>query len=232
MKQTTYRGKTFTYDDVLRALERFDAELRATFPDRHWVTYAIRHNDKDYPPKTIMRLVTGMHKVGSGGKPLNAHFEDLGFEIVTLDENGPVPVEGSTVEEAETETSFSLEYDMENALVNNLEQLEKGLRLYRDGNVTGQQFDTKEAGIIDLLAIDAHENLVVVELKAEDADRQVCGQIQAYMGWVKKNLAGGKKVRGIIVANDFTKRAVYAAEVVPDLSLKKYQISFRFTDAE
>ena len=60
---------------------------------------------------------------------------------------------------------------------------------------------------------------------------EVCGQIQAYMGWAKDNLAGDKKVRGIIIASDFTVRAVYAAKVVPDLSLKKYQISFRFTGA-
>ena len=116
---------------------------------------------------------------------------------------------------------------MENSLITNLEQLEKGLQLYRNNGVNGQQFDTKVAGRIDLLAIDANSNFVVIELKADEADRQVCGQIQAYMGWVKENLAGDKKVRGIIIANDFTVRAVYAAKVVPDLSLKKYQINFK-----
>lgn len=90
--------------------------------------------------------------------------------------------------------------------------------------------DTKVAGRIDLLAIDAQGDFVVVELKAEEADRQVCGQIQAYMGWVKENLAGDKKVRGIVIANAFTTRAIYAAKVVPNLSLKKYQISFKFAD--
>ena len=115
--------------------------------------------------------------------------------------------------------------------VANLEQLETGLRLYTEGGITGQQVDTKVAGRIDLLAVDRNSDLVVLELKAEEADRQVCGQIQAYMGWVKENLAGEKKVRGIIVASDFTVRAIYAAKVVPGLSLKKYQISFRFADA-
>jgi hypothetical protein len=64
-----------------------------------------------------------------------------------------------------------------------------------------------------------------------EADRQVLGQIQAYMGWVKENLAGDKKVRGMIIASDFSVRAVYGAKVVPNLSLKKYVVSFRFTDA-
>jgi endonuclease len=178
-----------------------------------------------------MRLVTGMHNVGSGGKPLNAHFENLGFTIITLDENDTsIPDNNFSLPE-EIETALSLEYDLENSLVTNLEQLEKGLKLYKESNISGQQYNTKVAGIIDLLAIDSNNQWVVIELKAAEADRQVCGQIQAYMGWVKENLAGGKRVRGIIVASDFTVRAVYAAKVVPDLELKKYQISFRFTDA-
>jgi hypothetical protein len=231
MEQASYRGKIFTYDDVIHAMERFDIEIRPTFPEKYWVTYALKHNDRNYPPKPIMRLVTGMHNVGSGGKPLNAHFENLGFTIITLDENDtPIPDNNFSLPE-EIETALSLEYDLENSLVANLEQLEKGLKLYKNGNLSGQQYNTKVAGIIDLLAIDSNGDWVIIELKAAEADRQVCGQIQAYMGWVKENLAGGKRVRGIIVASDFTVRAVYAAKVVPDLALKKYQINFRFTDA-
>jgi len=231
IKQTTFRGKTITDDDVLHALERFDKEFRSSFKDKHWVTYAIKHKDKIYPPKQIMRIATGMTNVGSGGKPVNSRFEDLGFTIITLDENELIAKDNNLVEDTETEIALSLEYDLENSLITNLEQLEKGLQLYRNNGVNGQQFDTKVAGRIDLLAIDANSNFVVIELKADEADRQVCGQIQAYMGWVKENLAGDKKVRGIIIANDFTVRAVYAAKVVPDLSLKKYQINFKFTDA-
>jgi RecB family endonuclease NucS len=95
----------------------------------------------------------------------------------------------------------------------------------------GCQFDAKAAGRIDLLAGDSDQNLVVVELKAGNADRQVCGQIQAYMGWVKANLAGPKGLRGIIVAHEFTERAKLAATVVPGLTLKKYRVNFVFADA-
>jgi RecB family endonuclease NucS len=95
----------------------------------------------------------------------------------------------------------------------------------------GRQFDAKAAGRIDLLAVDSQHDLVVVELKAGDADRQVCGQIQAYMGWVKANLAGSRNVRGIIVAHEFTERAKLAATVVPSLTLKRYRVNFIFADA-
>jgi len=209
-------------------MDRFDKDLRASFPQKRWVTYAIKRDDKLYPPKELLRLVTGLSQVGSGGKPVNSKFEELGFQVALLD--GEAVVSPTDAEGTETEIAFSLEYDLENSLVSNLEQLEKGLQLFNENGRLGQQLDTKEAGRIDLLAIDAGGNLVVIELKAEEADRQVCGQIQAYMGWVKENLAGPRKVRGIIIANDFTIRARYAAKVVPDLTLKKYQINFRFLD--
>ena len=47
---TTVQGVTITRDDVLRAMERFDEEIRATYPSMKWKKYAVRHNDKDYPP--------------------------------------------------------------------------------------------------------------------------------------------------------------------------------------
>ena len=98
------------------------------------------------------------------------------------------------------------------------------------GNGTrGQQFVAGPAGRIDILATDAHNGLVVIELKAGEADRQVCGQIQAYMGWVIENLSAGQPVRGILVASGFTERAKLAASVVPGLSLRSYSVVFKFT---
>jgi hypothetical protein len=50
------------------------------------------------------------------------------------------------------------------------------------------------------------------------------------MGWVQENLAGNRKVRGIIVANEFTETLKLAAKVMSNVSLKKYDIRFEFTD--
>ncbi len=229
MKETTFRGKVITLEQVIQAMERFDHEFRATFPKRKWVTYAVEYNDQLYPPKTIIRLVTG-GSVPGGGKPVNSKFEDLGFKIVTLDEPPEPVVNSPDADEEAVETALSLEYDLENSLVGNLGQLEKGLQLFQENGLGGQQVDAKAAGRIDLLAVDSDGDLVVIELKAGEADRQVAGQIQAYMGWVKENLAKQRKVRGIIVASEFTDRLSYAIKVVPNLSLKRYQIVFRFSD--
>lgn len=127
-------------------------------------------------------------------------------------------------------TSLSLEQDLRLGLVTNLERLETGLRLYNEKGVSGQELDTGVVGRIDILAVDKQGDLVVVELKAGKADDRVYGQILRYMGWVAKELAGTRKVRGIIVANEFSDGLMYASKVVPDVSLKKYDVRFDFKD--
>jgi hypothetical protein len=223
-----FRGRSLTRDDVERAMERFDREFRDNF--RRWKTYSVKHNDRHYPPKELLRIIVGDIGNISGGAPANRYFRDLGFQIGTGEVGDEATNPEQIVEEA-IDTSLSLEADLEDALSTNLAQLESGLQLYQEHSSFGRQFDAKAAGRIDLLAVDSEQNLVVVELKAGDADRQVCGQIQAYMGWVKANLAGPRSVRGIIVAHEFTERDKLAATVVPGLTLKKYRVNFVFADA-
>ena len=231
MKQIYFRGKTVTSDDVIRAFECFDKDQAKC---RRWGTYAVKYNEKLYPPKDIMRIVMKQSNVGSGGDRINSCFEELGFTIITLpDEKNLIPDMPDTdiSDESENEEAISVKQDeLENFLVSNLGQIENSLRLYEKNGITGQQYDTKSVGKIDLLAIDKNQDFVVIKLKAGEADQQACGEIQIYMSWVKENLAVSKKVRGIIIADDFTLHAVYAARMVPDLQLKKYQIIFKFTD--
>ena len=59
---------------------------------------------------------------------------------------------------------------------------------------------------------------------------KVCGQIQAYMGWIKENLARNCKVRGIIVANKFSNKLIYAVKASPDIALMRYQVNFTLTE--
>jgi len=110
----------------------------------------------------------------------------------------PLPAPDS-VEDA-LETKLHLESDLEGFLVGDLNQLEPGLKLFDAQGVRGRQLDAGAAGRIDILAVDAHGGFVVIEVKAGEADRQVCGQVQAYMGWVAEHVAKGRPVRGIVVA--------------------------------
>lgn len=92
----------------------------------------------------------------------------------------------------------------------NLELVETGLRLYKEGQRTGQQFDTPDAGTIDLLTIAADKSFVVIEFKRDQTSDQAVGQVLRYMGWVRKHLSPLKTVRGYVVASDFDRLIRYS----------------------
>ena len=84
--------------------------------------------------------------------------------------------------------------------------IESGLKLYTKRGRTGQQFETPDAGIIDLLTLTPSNVFVVIEFKREKTSDETVGQVLRYMGWVRRNLSPGKIVRAYIVALDFDKR--------------------------
>jgi hypothetical protein len=83
LNDTDYRGFTITRSKVIKAMALFDRD-RASFPSKRWVKYAIDHDGRLYPPKQIMRLITGTEDVGNGGHRVNSRYENLGFSVVTI----------------------------------------------------------------------------------------------------------------------------------------------------
>ena len=219
MPITTFRGRQITHANVLDAMARYEpVRLKK---------YAIKHEGSEYSPKQILRLI--LPDIGGfpGGEPTNRVFRQLGFTIGEIDDEDAATTD-DVIEEA-IETKLHLESDLEGFLVADLGQLEEGLKLYSHDGISGQQFNAGVAGRIDILATDANDDLVVIELKAGDAGRETAGQIQAYMGWVGENMAAGRHVRGILVASAFTEKLKLAAKVVPGLSLRQYSVIFRFS---
>src|SRR5262245_28270957 len=117
-------------------------------------------------------------------------------------------------------TSFGLERDLQMALRGNIEQLEPGLTISDGGKE-----QTVPSGRIDITAQDRDGATVVIELKAGEADRDAVAQSLAYMGDLMVN---EKSVRGILIAGDFTPRAVAAARAAGKIQLIRYGIKFSF----
>jgi len=106
-----------------------------------------------------------------------------------------------------------------------------GYRLYRepDGRVTGELYDTGTVGVIDLLYQNDAGDFLVVELKrTEDTADKVVGQIARYLGWVSENLAGTKKVEGLLVARSASEELRYAVRALKHCKLLNYEIQFKF----
>ncbi|MGD0671544.1 MAG: endonuclease NucS domain-containing protein [Candidatus Binatus sp.] len=118
---------------------------------------------------------------------------------------------------------FGLESDLQEALRANIGQLEGQMKV-----VDGGKEKTVASGRIDIMAEDKQGNTVVIELKAGTADHKAIGQLLSYMGDL---MTDGKPVRGILVAGDFTARALSAARAVPTVQLKKYSFKFSFEAA-
>ena len=65
--------------------------------------------------------------------------------------------------------TVSLEKDLESFIIDNLEHIEKGLKLYP----SGRQYSVS-TGKVDLLCTDANDNFVVIELKTGTAGLTTC----------------------------------------------------------
>jgi Endonuclease NucS len=97
----------------------------------------------------------------------------------------------------------------------NLDKLEPGLVAIDGG---------RDIGCRDITAKDQASRIVVIEIKVGTATADAVTQLITYMGEVRAQSPSGK-VRGILVARDFTRRAVAAACVVPDIALVPRNLS-------
>jgi Endonuclease NucS len=136
----------------------------------------------------------------------------------------PVDAESDEIVEA-VETTFGLERDLQEALRRNIAQLEPGLAIVD----SDRERRVKSGGWIDILAKDRSGGTVVIELKAGRADRDAVGQILAYIGDLMDETTS---VRGILVAADFSPRALAAAKAAPNIRLVRYGIQFSFNPIE
>ena len=133
---------------------------------------------------------------------------------------------GGAVESEEeddlSEQAFAAESDLRDFLSQNLNCIESGMRLYRDGEREGVEFNI-EGGRIDILAIDSKGKFVVIELKLSRGRNRALGQLLHYMGWVDANLGNGP-CRGIAIAREISDDLKLAARRASGVSLYCYKL--------
>jgi hypothetical protein len=184
----------------------------------------IHYNANPNGEDDLLYKIDGSHfrlyEKGSDPLPI---YEKLLPEIEKLVQAGiSDEIEG---EEEYQQTGFAYESDLRDFLSQNLAVIEPGLRLYEDEGIRGVEFPVG-GRFIDLLAIDKHNNYVVIELKVSKGYDRVIGQLLRYMAWIETNQAEPtQKVRGIIIAREISDDLHLAASKIPDVELFEYDLS-------
>ncbi|KWS99679.1 nuclease [Pseudomonas syringae pv. broussonetiae] len=144
-------------------------------------------------------------------------------------ENDELEFDEQDTPDSDRETVFELEWQLRDFISHNIETLKlegKPLRLFVDSQGReGVEYPTG-VGPIDILALDSDDSFVVFELKRGRVADRAIGQISRYMGWIKKNLAKGKIVKGVIVAKSISSNLRHAIVAVPNVSLFEYEVAF------
>jgi len=135
-----------------------------------------------------------------------------------------IPVSGLGVSSKPLNLRVTLEQYLEDLLVEQWDTLPWG----EEFEYLDRQVDCGRLGTLDILARDrSNGDYVVIELKRDQGDDQVVGQVSRYMGWIKKERADHQRVtvRGIIVAHEATERLRSAVSAHPNILLFTYQFA-------
>lgn len=164
--------------------------------------------------------------------------EKHGMWEIRRDEYGKLVVAQAGLEEppeVERELLFPVESHLRDFIANNIGAITVNghrLKLYVDEHGRdGVEYPT-DVGPIDILALDEEDNFVVFELKLSRGADKAMGQLSRYMGWVKRNLSKGKKVKGVIMAKSVDEKLKYAASIIPDISLFEYELNFKIREVD
>ena len=106
---------------------------------------------------------------------------------------------------------------IEDKLAENLSIVEDGLKLL------GRQVPIPIGGRIDILAKDRHGNSVIIEVKGARADDAVLTQLLDYISSYKE-AKKDENVRGIIIAQSFTKRLIRASRAIKNIKLVEIEV--------
>ncbi|MCX5969075.1 MAG: endonuclease NucS [Cyanobacteria bacterium] len=206
--KANYPAFTSSYIAALLYNVQTNAKARGYAADESWdILYAVaprvwrRYDPTTDPPPASYK----------GSRSMIEEFED---------DDEP----GDDIEPQEADAMFAYEHHLRDYLARNMHLIEPGLTLH------GVEVEAGGQRRIDLLGIGKDGGYVVVELKVSRAYDRVIGQAQRYMGWVEQNLAQGKPVRGVIIANEITDDLRLANRYASGIRLVKYSMAVELQD--
>lgn len=106
--------------------------------------------------------------------------------------------EDTESQEADVNTNFSYERDLQTALCSQISDLFPGYKIFGNTNL-GVEYPISGKRIDILLEKTNSGNLLAIELKSGRADFKVFGQISMYLGLLKRQFPN-KKVTGVILS--------------------------------
>lgn len=125
---------------------------------------------------------------------------------------------------------FAMEKHLEDFLIANWEKTEIGKNyelIESEGDLLSQQFQTS-VGAIDILAKHRKDgSYLVIELKKGRSSDAVTGQILRYIAWIKKNLANGKKVKGLVIVPEVDEKLKLSISEIDHVDIMVYKIDFK-----
>ena len=141
------------------------------------------------------------------------------------------PVNGQKATGQVLNLRVALEQYLEDLLVAGWESLPWAQQL----EYLARQVECGLLGKLDILAVDrASGDYVVIELKRDQGDDEVVGQVSRYMGWIKQHRADPKNVgvRGLIVAHEVTGRLRSAVSAHSNIGLYTYDFTVALAPVE
>ncbi len=216
-KNFPYQRSLFTFPRIIKQ-DRINGEKVITCRTKKEVNELLKEILKDFEVINFRNLEDWIEYFTDEEK--GPRFQDaLGYYIETSDskqqakeviEKRKGQIKKLDEREQETIKAILEEKYIEDLYVKHLDIIEDGLKLFfdRKNDKDGRQYST-DIGRIDLLCIKGEE-FVVIEIKAGEADDKALGQLLRYMGWVYQNIEACDLVRGIILAESFSDRVIYA----------------------
>jgi restriction system protein len=215
--------------DIFEIVGNYYYKENNLLPHRRNVSY-VRTIDKNKFPERIINSFGNVNTLTG----INAIDEENMINAVLSGKTTGDKIFKEIIQDEERQ-SFIIEKDLERFIVGNWNSIKdlSGYKVYEeDGEIVGQQYDTEEVGIIDILAVNTKQKkLLIIEIKRKTTD-EVVGQILRYMGYVKKNIALelGYEVEGLIVSEKLSEnhkaKIDYALDLLPTIKHKSYSIKF------